>query len=159
MDGHSLVRRQLDPGRDASVVVERGRHDLVACREVAARRAGEREVERRHVHPERDLRGGAAEEPRRILLGAFEDRFDRPARGVWSAKVAGRIAQRTRDRVADLVGHLRPARRIEEREAEAESREARPRSLDVEDADRHELTWLPRSTWRRYRWPSGVSRR
>ena len=48
---------ELEPGRDVRVVVEARDDDLVACGKVAAERSREREVERRHVLAEADLRG------------------------------------------------------------------------------------------------------
>ena len=41
------------------------------------------------------------------------------------------VAQVRRDRVDDRVGHLRPARPVEERERRAQRGEARPHGLDV----------------------------
>ena len=57
--------RELEPRRDVGVVVELRAEDLVARPELAARRAREREVERRHVRAEHGLVRRAAEEPRR----------------------------------------------------------------------------------------------
>ena len=48
---------ELEPGGDVRVVVEAGDDDLVAGRELAAQGPREREVERRHVLAEADLRG------------------------------------------------------------------------------------------------------
>ncbi len=138
-NGQPPVGGQLDPGRDAAVVVERGREDLVARREVAPGCAGDREVERRHVHAEGDVVAAAAEEAARVGLRAGEDRLHRPAGRVRGAEVPGGLAQRPGDRLADLVRHLRAAGRVEEGEPGAEGGEARPRRLDVEDGRRHGL--------------------
>ena len=51
------VGSELDPGRDAAVVVGRAHEDLVALGELAARDAAEGEVQRRHVLSEDDLVG------------------------------------------------------------------------------------------------------
>ncbi len=51
------IAGELEPGRDVGVVVEPGDDDLVAGGEVPADRSREREVERRHVLAEADLRG------------------------------------------------------------------------------------------------------
>ena len=50
------VARQLEPGRDVAVVVELRHDDLVAGAQLPPERPGEREVERRHVRAEADLR-------------------------------------------------------------------------------------------------------
>ena len=47
---------ELEPGRDVRVVVEAGDDDLVAGSELATQGPREREVERRHVLAEADLR-------------------------------------------------------------------------------------------------------
>ena len=69
----------------------------------------------------------------RVLAGGREDLLDALARLVGRADVGARVAQRPRDRVADLVRHLRAAGRVEEDEAAVAQRgEARPDGLDVE---------------------------
>src|SRR5262249_49854047 len=90
-----------------------------------------REVERRHVHAERDLLRRAAEEPGSVVLRAREDRFHGAAGGVRRTEVARGLAQRVRDRLPDFVRHLRAARRVEEREAVVERREPLANRLDV----------------------------
>ena len=48
----------------------------------------------------------AAKEPGCVLLGFGEDPPDALTGRVTRAHVGARLAQRSRDRVADLVGHL-----------------------------------------------------
>ena len=55
LHGEIEVVRELEPRRDVPVVVELRREDLVAGAELAADRARQREVERRHVLAEDDL--------------------------------------------------------------------------------------------------------
>ena len=50
--------------------------------------------------------GLAAEEPRRLALGLLEDLPDAQARRIARAEVGTGLAQRPRDRLADLIGHL-----------------------------------------------------
>ena len=61
-----------------------------------------------------------------------QDRLDGAARRVRRAEIARRLAQRVRDRLPDLVGHLRAAGRVEEREPGAERREPLARGLGRE---------------------------
>ena len=51
-----------------------------------------------------------------LRLGPLEDLLDAEAGRVAGAEVGARLAQRPRDRVADLVGHLRAAGGVQERE-------------------------------------------
>src|SRR5207253_4055913 len=84
-----------------------------------------------------------AEEARAVLLRAHQDRLHGPARRVRSAEVRGGLAQRPRDRVADLVRHLRAAGRVEEHEAAAERGEARADGVDVEKRGAHGRETVP----------------
>jgi hypothetical protein len=86
-DLQPAVGCELHPRGDASVVVERRREDLASRLEVPCSGAGEGEVQRRHVHPERDLVRGRAEEARGVALRAGEDGLDRGARRVRGTEV------------------------------------------------------------------------
>ena len=116
-DFEAAVGGELDPRRDAAVVVEAGDEDPVALVPVARRRAREREVEPRHVRPEDDVVGGAAEEAGAVLACGGEDLLDALAGLVVRADVRARLTQRARDRVAHLIRYLRAARGVEEHEA------------------------------------------
>jgi len=131
-DHQIAVMRDLQPGRDPGVVVQAGHEDLVAGAELARGGPGQREVERGHVRPEGDLAWLAAEEPGRLGLGFLEDLADADAGGVARAQVGARLAEGQRDRVADLIGHLRAAGSVEEREALPERGETVPDRVDVE---------------------------
>ena len=94
------VHRRAPCRRRARPTGRRRRRDRAAvvtisspARKSRAGRAREREVERRHVHAERDLVGGAAEEARGVLLRPLEDRLDRAAGRIRRAEVARRLAQ------------------------------------------------------------------
>ena len=90
-------------------------------------------VEPGHVGAEDDVVGRAAEEAGGVLARRREDPLDTFARLVVRADVGARLAQRPRDRVADLVRHLRAAGRVEEDEAAvAQRREAGSDGLDVQ---------------------------
>ena len=133
LDLEAAVGGELDPRRDAAVVVEAGDEDPVALLPVARRGAREREVEPRHVRAEDHVVGRAAEEAGGVLARGREDLLDALARLVGRADVRARLAQRARDRVADLVRHLRAARRVEEDEAAvAQRREAGADGFDVQ---------------------------
>ena len=122
----AAVGRELEPRRDAAVVVEAADEDAVALLPVARRGARQREVEHGHVRPEDDVVGRAVEEAAGVGARAVDDLLD-PATGlVRRAEVAARVAQRVRDRLADLVRHLRAARCVEEGEASAQRGEALP---------------------------------
>ena len=83
--------------------------------------------------PKIDVVGRAAEEAGRVLARRGEDPLDALARLVARADVRTRLAQRARDRVADLVRHLRAAGRVEEDEtAVMQRREAGTDRLDVQ---------------------------
>ena len=134
----ALVGRELAPRRDAAVVVEPRDEDAVALLPVARRRPGEGEVEHGHVRAEDDVVGRAAEEAG--CVGARACRRS-PRRGVpvsyGAPRFAARVAQRLRDRQADLVGHLRAAGCIEEGEPAAQRREAAANCVDVEYGRTH----------------------
>jgi hypothetical protein len=115
-DHQIAVVGDLQPRRDARVVVEARDEDLVARAELAGGGPGQREVERGHVGPEDHLTRLAAEEPGRVAFRLLQDLPDTQARGVPRAQVGAGLPERERDRVADLVGHLRAARGIEEGE-------------------------------------------
>ena len=72
-DDQAGVVRELQPRRDAAVMIERGDEDLIARAEAAASGPRQHEVQRGHVRPEDHLMGLAAEEPRRLALGLVED--------------------------------------------------------------------------------------
>jgi hypothetical protein len=110
VDVEAAIRRELDPGRDAAVVVEARDEDPVALAPVARRRPREREVERRHVRSEDHVLRRAVEEAPRVGARPLEDGLDAAARLVRCPEVAARLAERARDRIADLVRHLRAAR-------------------------------------------------
>ena len=127
----------LQPGRDARVVVEARDQDLVARAERAGGGPGQREVERGHVRSEDHLGGLAAEEPGRLALGLGQDLPDADARGVARAQVGAGFPERERDRVADLVGNLGAAGGVEEGETLPQRREARPDRGDVHTRAEH----------------------
>jgi hypothetical protein len=131
------VVRDLQPGRDARVVVKAGDEDLVTRAECARGGPGQREVERGHVRPEDHLAGLAAEEPGRFALGLLEDLPHAEARGVAGAQVGAGLPERDRDRVAHLVGHLRAARGVEEGETPLQRGEAGPDRVDVHARAEH----------------------
>jgi len=89
-DAHTqaLVGGELHPRCNASVMVELRRQDLVARLEVACGGPGEREVEGRHVHAERNLVRTAAEEAPAVVLRARKDRLDRAPGRIRSTEVA-----------------------------------------------------------------------
>ena len=133
LDLEAPVGGELDPRRDTAVVVEARDQDPVAFVPIAGGRARKGEVEPRHVRAEDDVVGPAAEEAGGVLARRGEDPLHALARLVVRADVRARVAQRPRDRVADLVRHLRAAGRVEEDEAAvAQRREARPDCLDVQ---------------------------
>ena len=110
------VVRDLQPGRDAGVVVEARDQDLVARAKRAGRGPGQREVERGHVRPEDHLAGLAAQEPGCLALSLLEDLPDPDARGVARAQIGAGLPKRQRHRVAYFVGDLGAAGGVEERE-------------------------------------------
>ena len=116
LDDQVAIVRELQPGGDAAVVVCRRDQDLVTGVQGAAGGAREREVERCHVGPERDLVRFAAEETGRARLGLLEDLLYAEAGRVAGAEVRARLTKRARDRVTDLVGDLRTPRSVEKRE-------------------------------------------
>ncbi len=129
----AAVGGELDPRGDAAVVVEAADEDLVALAPVARRGAGEREVEGRHVAAEDHVVGRAVEEarPRRRAPGRGSPRPARPSRTARRGCRWPRAA-RSRDRLADLVGDLRAAGRVEERKTALERGEALPDRIDIE---------------------------
>ena len=151
------VVRDLQPGRDAGVVVEARDQDLVARAERAGRGPGQREVERGHVGPEDHLAGLAAQEPGRLALGLLEDLPDPEAGGVARAQVGAGLPERQRHRVAHLVGDLGAARGVEERETLPQRGEAGPDRVDVHACAEHFghgsslLRGRPGNAARRYR--------
>lgn len=70
--------------------------------------------------------GSAAEEARRGPARLVEQQVAAPARRERPAEIRVRLAQVGRDRGYDLVGHLRPSGRVEERERPVERGEAPP---------------------------------
>ena len=126
------VVRDLEPRRDPGVVVQAGHEDLVAGPEGARGGPRQREVQGGHVRSEDHLVRLAAEEPGRLVLGLLEDLPDADAGGVARAQVRAGLAQRSRDRVAHFVRHLRAAGSVEEREPLPQRRETGPDGRDVE---------------------------
>jgi hypothetical protein len=134
---------ELEPGRHAAVVVQRRDEDLVAGLERTPRRAREHEVERGHVRPEDHLMRRAAEKARAVGLGPLKDLAHAPAGLIHRAQVRARLPQGASERVAHLVGDLRAARRIEERESLVQRREALAERGHVELV--HHLSHLERA--------------
>ncbi len=87
------IVRQLEPGRDVGVVIDSGHEDLVARAELPADRAGEREVQRRHVRAEHDLLRLAAQEGGRGVPRLVDHRVGAPAGLEEAAGVRVRLAQ------------------------------------------------------------------
>ena len=83
---------ELEPGGDVGVMVEPCDHDLVAGREVAANGSRQREIQRRHVLAETDLRGRGSEKARRRLVRGVDDFVAPPARLERPAEVRVRLA-------------------------------------------------------------------
>jgi hypothetical protein len=73
----------------------------------------------------------AAEEAGSLSFGLLDDLLDAEARRVAGAEVRARLAQRPRDRFADLVWDLRATRRVEEGEGAPQRREAAANSTGV----------------------------
>ncbi len=133
LDLEAAVCGELDPRRHSAVVVEPRHEDPVALAPVARGGARQREVEPGHVGAEDDVVGRAAEEAGSVLACRREDSLHALARLVVGSDVRARVAQRAGDRVADLVGHLRSAGRVEEDEAVVAQRgEAGPDGFDVQ---------------------------
>ena len=135
------IMRELEPGRDVRVVVERGDDDLVARPQRPREGAAQQEVERGHALPERGLSGRAAEERRGLLVRQLDELGRPPARLVRRADVRVVLAQVARDRVDDLVGALRSSRAVEERESAVERGETRADGGDVERRGAHRTSW------------------
>ena len=91
-DDDPEVVRELEPGRDVGVVVERGDDDLVALAQRPRERAREQEVERGHARAERDLVRRAAEEAR----GADARAARRARPSVVTSRTARRRSRSTR---------------------------------------------------------------
>ena len=137
-DDDAEVVLEREPGRDVAVVVEPGHEHLVARLQLAGERAREEEVERGHALAERHLVARAAEERAGLLVGEIDERA-RPARGlVGGADVGVVVPEVAGDRVDHLVGHLRPAGAVEEREPALQRREAGTHSSDVEQCGTQE---------------------
>ena len=112
-DHEVAVVSELEPRRDAAVVVQRRDEDLVTGIEAAPRGPRQHEVKRRHVGTEDDLLRLTAEEPRGAGLGGLEDRLDAQAGLVACPEVGARLAQsvaRSRRRPRRGPGSL-PGRR------------------------------------------------
>ena len=73
MDDDAEIVRELEPGGDVRVVIERRHHDLVALAQRAREGAAEEEVERGHALTEGRLARRAAEEPRRRLVRPVDE--------------------------------------------------------------------------------------
>ena len=132
------VLLQREPRRDVAVVVELRHEHLVARLQLAGERPGEQEVERGHALAERHLVAGAAEERAGLLVGEIDERR-RAARGlVRGADVRVVVAEVAGDRVDHLVGALRPAGAVEEREPALQGGEAGTNGGDVEQRGTHD---------------------
>ena len=113
-----LVRRELDPRRDAAVVVELRRQDLVAA--PRSRAPAAREIAKSSVVMFIPNEISSGEQPRNRPASSFaRARIASTARPV--AYGAPRLPEASRSASAiaspDLVRHLRAAGRVEEREA------------------------------------------
>ena len=73
LDDQVPVVRELEPRRDAAVVVERGDEDLVARRNAAPAVRESVKLSEVMFGPKIDLVRLAAEEPRGLALGLLED--------------------------------------------------------------------------------------
>src|SRR5262249_23583903 len=131
-DAQAVVTGELQPGRDVAVVVEARDEDLIARLERARERAREREVERRHVLAEDRLLGWAAEETGRRRVRKLDELVAAATGGERTAQIRVRLAEVRGDGVDHGLGALGPARRVEERDAWREYREACPCRCDVE---------------------------
>ena len=112
-------------------MVEPGDDDLVARRELPRRGTREGEVQGRHVGAKYRLVGRAAEPLPRRQASIGDERVGASARLERASGVRVRLPEVAVDRVDYLVGHLRPAGTVEEREARAERGEAAADGLDV----------------------------
>ena len=131
-DAEIEVARELEPRRDVAVVVEARDEDLVAGLERPAERAAQGEVERGHVRAQDRLLGPAAEEPRRGCVRLLDELVAAATGREGAAEVRVRLPQVVRDRVDHGLRALRPAGRVEERDAGRERRKSRPDRLEVE---------------------------
>ena len=131
------VLLQREPRRDVAVVIELRHEHLVAGLELARERAREQEVERRHALAERDLVAGAAEERAGLLVGEVDERSRAARRLVRGTDVGVVVTEVAGDRVDHLVGALRPAGAVEEREPALQGGEAGANSGDVEQGGTH----------------------
>jgi hypothetical protein len=95
-------------------VVKLRHDDLVAFAELSRERARKGEVERGHVRAEHDFLRTAAEEARSNAACLADEQVAAPAPFEGAAEVRVRLTQVPGDRFDHLVGHLRPARRVEE---------------------------------------------
>ena len=138
---------ELEPGRDVCVVIEPRHEDLVAGRERSADRAGEHEVERRHVLAEDRLVGLATQEVGGREPGLGEQGVAAPAATEAAAEVRVRLAQVGRDGVDHRVGALRAAGPVEERGRSPQRGEVGADGLDVERGRAH---W-PTCGWTHHR--------
>ena len=137
-DDDAEIVLEREPGRDVAVVVEPGHEHLVAGLQLAGERAREEEVERGHALAERHLVARAAEERAGLLVREIDERA-RPARRlVRGADVRVVVLEVAGDGVDHLVGHLRPAGAVEEREPALQRREAGTHSSDVEQCGTQE---------------------
>ena len=110
-DSEVEVLGELEPGRDVPVVVEARDEDLVACCERSSERAGQGEVERRHVLAEHRLAGPAAEEARGGCVRPLDELVAAAAGRERRAEVRVRLAQVGGDGVDHRLGALRAAGR------------------------------------------------
>ena len=126
------VMRELEPRGDVPVVVEARDEDLVSRLERPPERAGQGEVERRHVLAEDRLLGAAAEEARGGRMGLLDQFVAAATGGEGAAEVRVRLPQIVADRVDHGLRALRSTGRVEEGDTRAERRESRPDRLEVE---------------------------
>ena len=92
LDAEAVVAGELEPRRDVAVVVEARDEDLVVRVERSPERAGQGEVERRHVLAEGRLAGLAAEEARGGRVRVLDQVVAAAAGGERSAEIRVRLA-------------------------------------------------------------------
>jgi len=137
-DHGAAVLGHGQPRGDVRVMVQPRHDDLVTRAECAADGAADREGQRRHVRPERDLaRVLGSEEVGSGCVGFVGERIGLAARDEVPVAVGIARCEIGADRVDRLLRHLRAGGPVQVRERHAadlaaECREVGPRGVDIE---------------------------